>query len=122
MTTDPHQAEISQEEKRRVLRNDARVREGSTFRDFADSGVGNEGRESGRFKKLDDKPVVHSLPPNSPWSGAQNGPGDEPSLGYSIDDLGLQKSGAPASPFPVDATDERGGGKPPCAAPTSSED
>jgi hypothetical protein len=85
MSTD--NPEISQAERRRVLRNDARVREGSTFRDFADSGVGNEGRESGRFKKLDTTPVVHPLPANSPWSGEQPSPGDEPALGYPIDQL-----------------------------------
>jgi hypothetical protein len=128
MTTDPHQAEISQKEKRRVLRDDAaRLREqGSTLRDFADSGFGNEGRQSGRFSKLDDKPVVHRLPANSPWSGTQNGPGDEPPLGYSVDDLSLQKSDAvaPAPPSVENATDERGGQErqPPCAAPTSSKD
>ena len=64
MSTD--NPEITQAERRRILRNDARVRESATFRDFADSGVGNEGRESGRFKKLDTTPVVHPLPVNSP--------------------------------------------------------
>ena len=82
MSTD--NPEISQAERRGILRNDARVREGATFRDFADSGVGNEGRESGRFKKLDTTPVVHPLPANSPWSGAQPQPGDEPAYGVDI--------------------------------------
>jgi hypothetical protein len=119
-------SELTTEEKRRVLDNDRRVREGSTLRDFADSGFGNEGRESGRFARLDDKPIVKRLPPNSPWSGMQPGPGDEPALGYSVDDLGLQKSDAvaPAPPSVETATDERGGQErqPPCAAPTSSKD
>jgi hypothetical protein len=121
--TDPQvqQAELSDDEKRAVIDNDRRVREqGSTFDTFAKSGVGNEGRESGRFSKLDVKPLIHKLPDSSPWSGVQPNPGDEPPLGYSIDDLGLQKSGAPVT-TPVDATDARGG-EPPCAAPTSSED
>jgi hypothetical protein len=85
MSTD--NPEISQAERRRVLRNDARVREGATFRDFADSGVGNEGRESGRFKKLDTTPVIHPLPPNSPWSAEQPQPGDEAPTGYAINQV-----------------------------------
>jgi hypothetical protein len=84
--TDP-QPQITQEEKRRVMENDRRVREGSTtFRSFSDA-FANEGKESGRFSKLNVAPVVHPLPANSPWSGEQPQPGDEASLGININQL-----------------------------------
>jgi hypothetical protein len=117
--TDPQvQAEISDDEKREVIENDRRVREqGTSFKSFTDA-FANEGKESGRFSRLDVKPTIHKLPESSPWAHPDPG-GIEPPLGYSVDDLGLQKSGAPVSPS-VEATDDRGG-EPPCAAPTSSE-
>jgi hypothetical protein len=80
--TDP-QPQITQEEKRRVLENDRRAREQATFKSFSDA-FANEGKESGRFSKLNVAPVVHPLPPNSPWSGAQPSPGDEPAYGVDI--------------------------------------
>jgi hypothetical protein len=75
------QSPLSQDEKRAVMKNDQKVREQATFKDFA-SAFANEGRE-GRFKKLD-QPVT-PLPPGSPWSGEQPSPGDEPAYGISID-------------------------------------
>ena len=84
MTADPHQVEISQAEKRRVLENDRKVREQTTFRSFTEA-FANEGKESGRFAKLNVVPVVQPLPPNSPWSSEQPSPGDEPPFGVPID-------------------------------------
>jgi hypothetical protein len=83
MSTDPHQVEISQDEKRRVLENDRRLREQATFKSFSDA-FANEGKESGRFSKLNVAPVVHLLPANSPWSGEQPSPGDEAAYGVDI--------------------------------------
>jgi hypothetical protein len=84
MTADPHQVEITQAEKRQVLANDQRVREQTTFKSFSDA-FANEGKESGRFAKLNVVPVVQPLPPESPWSAQQPSPGDEPSFGVPID-------------------------------------
>jgi hypothetical protein len=113
--------ELTDEEKRRVLDNDRRVREQATFKSFADA-FANEGRESGRFKKLDVTPIVKRLPPSSPWSPAQPRLPDEPPLGYSVDDLGLQKSGAsaPVPPSVVETALDRDGA--PHSVPTLPSD
>jgi hypothetical protein len=121
---DPHanQAELTQDEKRAVLANDRKVREqGATFKNFADASFGNEAtRSGGRFAKLDIAPVIHRLPDNSPWSPTQNGPGPEPPLGFSVDQMD-QQSGAPDT-APVDATDERSGNASPISAPPPSSE
>jgi len=78
---------LSQEEKLREMQNDRRVRERTTFKDFA-SAFASEGRESGRFAKNNATTTVQPLPPNSPWSSEQVQPGDEPSLGVNIDQVG----------------------------------
>src|SRR5262245_31922742 len=93
-----------QSERRRVLENDRRVRDQSTYADHARSVVDDKG---GRFAKLNVTPTVHRLPESSPWSGSQPGLGIEPPLGYSIDQLEPQ-SGAPDS-APVETTDDRDG-------------
>jgi hypothetical protein len=79
---------LSQEEKRREMDNDRKAREQGkiTFKDFA-SAFASEGRESGRFAKIN-PPTVQPLPPNSPWSSAQPTPGEEPALGVNIDQVG----------------------------------
>jgi hypothetical protein len=84
--TDPHQPEISQAEKREILENDRRVRDRTTYKSFSDA-LANEGKESGRFSKLNVAPVVHPLPANSPWSSEQPSPGTESPTGYRIDQL-----------------------------------
>jgi hypothetical protein len=82
MTTSTElESPLSQDEKRAVMKNDRRVREQTTFKSFADA-LANEGRE-GRFKKVESPPKP--LPANSPWSGANPGPGDEAPLGFNID-------------------------------------
>jgi hypothetical protein len=121
----------SQAERRATLENDRAVREqGSTFKTFADA-FSNEGKESGRFSKLDASATTKRLPEGSPWSGVQPGPGKEKPLGFSIDEMQPTgevfevrqslESGAPVSPS-VDATDRGGAVQPHCSAPTSSEE
>ena len=110
--------ETSQEERRETLANDRRVREQATFKDFADSGVGNEGR-GGRFAKSDVRPTVKPLPPNSPWSPSQPGPGVEPPLGFSVNDLGFPSGATAPDPPSVETALDRG--EQPCSAPTFSK-
>jgi hypothetical protein len=78
------QSPLTQAEKRREMENDRKVRQATTFKDFA-SAFASEGRE-GRFKKVESPPKP--LPPNSPWSSEQVSPGDEAPLGYNIDQIG----------------------------------
>jgi hypothetical protein len=80
-----------QAERRRVLRNDESVRDQSrnagTYLSHTHSELG------GRFAVAEHQtitgvvsPAPPPLPANSPWAGADP-VGDEPSLGYRIDDL-----------------------------------
>ena len=78
-----------QAERKRVLQNDARVRNGdtSTYLDHSHSETG------GRFAITEHQtitgvvsPAPPPLPANSPWAGRDPVP-DEPPLGYRIDDL-----------------------------------
>jgi hypothetical protein len=113
------QSPLSQAEKRALIKNDQKVREGpTTYKDF-ESAFANEGR-GGRFAKSSDDQAIKPLPPNSPWSGAQPQPGDELPLGYDINDvpdLGfpLNKQSVVQAPALTPlaavetATDERGG-------------
>jgi hypothetical protein len=77
-----------QAERRRVVRNDERVRNGdtSTYLDHAHSDLG------GRFAVTERQtitgvvsPSPPPLPANSPWAGSDPVP-DEPPLGYAIDE------------------------------------
>jgi hypothetical protein len=125
-TTTEIPSEFTQQQKRDVMESDRKARERpATFKDFA-SAFANETR-GGRYGKSDASALVRPLPPASPWSGAQPGPGDERPLGYDINevpDLGFsneQKSvPAPAaSPSAVETTERVGPHQP---DPTSSED
>jgi hypothetical protein len=109
-------SDLTQEEKIQEIDKDRKARGLSTFKDFA-SAFANETR-GGRFAKSDHTSMAKPLPPNSPWAGPNPGPGDEPPLGYDINevpDLGypLNKQSiaqAPASSPAVEpATDERRG-------------
>jgi len=95
-----------QAERRRVLINDARVREQEstgTYLSHTHSDLG------GRFALTEHQTitgVVSPSPPalsaNSPWAGSDPVP-DEPPLGYRIDAMPeLESSAAP----PVEATDD----------------
>ena len=84
-TSDPE----DHDEKRRVLRNDARVRNGDTgtYLSHTHSEVG------GRFALTESQtitgvvsPAPPPLPANSPWAGSDPVP-TEPPLGYRINDL-----------------------------------
>jgi hypothetical protein len=97
MTTE---AEEEQAERRRVLRNDQRVREqGSTYRDHTH--IDDAG---GRFAAVNaaeivggtPTPIYPALPASSPWAGPDL-VGREPPLGFEIDAL------EPSS-FPAQAT------------------
>ena len=108
----------SQAERRRVLANDARVRNGDTgtYLSHTHSEVG------GRFALTDQQaitgaisPAPPPLPSSSPWTGRDPVP-DEPPLGYRIDDLNSfdpeSSSGvSPVSP-PVDPPLIRGTSQP----------
>jgi hypothetical protein len=75
------QSPLTQAEKRREMENDRKVREqGTSFKSFEEAFVNDRG---GRFTKVESPPKP--LPPNSPWSGEQPQPGEEASLGYSVD-------------------------------------
>jgi hypothetical protein len=76
------QSPLTQDEKRALIKNDQKVREGpTTYKDFT-SAFENRG---GRFGKSNTGQMIQPLPPSSPWSAEQNLLGDEPSLGYPID-------------------------------------
>jgi hypothetical protein len=108
MTTDDPE---SQAEKRRVLRNDERVRnqsrngDTSSYLDHAHSDLG------GRFAVTEHQtitgvvsPSPPPLPANSPWHGSDPVP-DEPPLGYRIDAMPELESPTGFFPAPV-ATDD----------------
>jgi hypothetical protein len=101
-------SELTQEEKRRIMKDD---RLPTTFSEFAKT-LANE-TKGGRYGKSDASPLIRPLP-SGPWS-AQPGPGDEPPLGVDINavpDLGFplnQQSVAQApakSPAVETATDD----------------
>jgi hypothetical protein len=102
MTTSDYDPE-SQAERRRVLLNDACVREQSgTYLSHTHSELG------GRFAVAEHQiitgvasPKPPPLPASSPWSGAQPQPGPEPPLS-AYDNPALEPSAAP----PVEATDD----------------
>jgi hypothetical protein len=103
-----------QAERRRVLQNDARVRnqsrngDTSSYLDHAHSDLG------GRFAATEHQtitgvvsPAPPPLPANSPWAGSDPVP-DEPPLGYRIHDLNSElesPTGIPPVSPPV-ATDD----------------
>jgi hypothetical protein len=82
------------EERIETLRNDADVRkrqqqQGSTLLDHH-----HDETDGGRFGALGQQivtgrpsPKIPQLPASSPWSGAQPEPGEEPGLGYSIEQV-----------------------------------
>jgi hypothetical protein len=78
-TTTEVQSPLTQDEKRRELENDRKVR--TTFKSFTDAFV-NETR-GGRYGKSDSTSLIKPLT-SGPWS-PQPGPGDEPSLGVDIE-------------------------------------
>jgi hypothetical protein len=105
-----------QSERRQVLQDDR-----ATFRSFADA-FANEAR-GGRFAKSDHASMVKPLPPTSPWAGPNPGPGDEPPLGYDINevpDLGFPQSGPAPGASAVEPTDDRGGASPGPDSPAST--
>jgi hypothetical protein len=82
--------EVTQQEKREVLRNDRRVREASTYHAAAQSNIDDE--RGGRYAHLGSPTTVtgsaptsvHPMQPeNSPWH--RDPVPDEPSLGFSVD-------------------------------------
>jgi hypothetical protein len=117
-TSDPE----DQNERRRVLRNDARVRDqsrnGNTGTFLSHTHIDDAG---GRFAAVNAATIVGSepavkypqLPSSSPWHGSDPVP-DEPPLGYRVDALNPIKSptGVP-SVSPLVATDD------PAHAPSS---
>jgi hypothetical protein len=87
----------SQVERRRVLHNDADVRrqeqqQSGTYLSHTHSETG------GRFAVAEHQiitgvasPKPPQLPANSPWSGAQPQPPDEPALGFPIDQMSIDE-------------------------------
>jgi hypothetical protein len=81
--------EVSQRERREVMRNDRRVREAATYHSVAASSVDDE--RGGRYAAADSKQTVigaspisyPTQPEHSPWSRDECPP--EPPLGYSVD-------------------------------------
>jgi len=83
------ESQIDQEERKRVLDNDRRVREQTgTYLSHTHSDLG------GRWAAIQRETVVGRpstnepppLPPTSPWAGPDPVP-DEPALGYPIDQV-----------------------------------
>src|SRR6516165_9347931 len=110
-----------QNERRRVLLNDARVREQSRNGDTGTYLSHTHSELGGRFAVTNHQtitgvvsPAPPPLPSNSPWHGADPVP-DEPPLGYRIDAMPeLETStGVPSISSPV-ATDD------PAVAPSST--
>jgi hypothetical protein len=85
-TTEEVYSPLTQQEKLDVMKQDRKVKEQqqgqTTFKDFASAFTSEN--SGGRFAKIN-PPTVQPLPPNSPWSSEQPSPGDEASLGYSVD-------------------------------------
>jgi hypothetical protein len=81
--------DITQQEKREVLRNDQRVREGATYHSVAQASIDDE--RGGRYAISDTEqtiigssPIAYpQQPATSPWH--RDPVPDEPPLGYEID-------------------------------------
>jgi hypothetical protein len=100
-----------QAERRRVLRNDARVREQSRNRDTSAYIDHAHSELGGRYAITEHatitgvvSPSPPPLPDSSPWAGRDPVP-DEPPLGYEIDRIPESESAA-ASILPVADTDD----------------
>jgi hypothetical protein len=86
--------EVSQRERREVMRNDRRVREASTYHSIALGSVDDE--RQGRYASAGNKATVigsspiqyPTQPANSPWH--RDPVPDEPPLGYDINALGSE--------------------------------
>jgi hypothetical protein len=110
--------DITQQEKREVLRNDQRVREASTYHSVAQASIDDE--RGGRFAQSGSSTTVTGSgpisypqqPPGSPWANDPlpsepliDGTGEGNVLGYAID-------GSPSTPAASDVEGESGGLKP----------
>jgi hypothetical protein len=102
----------SQEERRRVLLNDARVREQSQNGDTGTYLSHTHSELGGRFALTEHQtitgvvsPAPPPLPANSPWHGRDPVP-DEPPLGYRIDDLNPESPTGVSPVSPPVATDD----------------
>jgi hypothetical protein len=83
-----------QAERKEVLENDRRVRDGTTFRQFAESEVAEP---RGRFATTNEATVIGSTPTVNYPAGANwssDPVGDEPALGFAIDEQ-LEPVGTP---------------------------
>src|SRR6516165_8426909 len=101
----------SQVERRRVLLNDARVREQSQNGDTGTYLSHTHSELGGRFALTEHQtitgvvsPAPPPLPANSPWHGRDPVP-DEPPLGYRIDDLNPESPTGVSPVSPPVATD-----------------
>ena len=111
-----------QNERRRVLLNDARVREQSRNGDTGTYLSHTHSELGGRFAVTNHQtitgivsPAPPPLPANSPWHGSDPVP-DEPPLGYRIDEMsGLESSMANSCSCSVEATGD------PAGAPSSDD-
>jgi hypothetical protein len=106
-----------QNERRRVLLNDARVREQSRNGDTGTYLSHTHSELGGRFAATDHQtitgvvsPLPPPLPANSPWHGSDPVP-NEPPLGYRIDEMHGFENPTGVSVSPPVATDD------PVAAP-----
>jgi hypothetical protein len=102
-----------QADRRRVLRNDERVRNQSRDGDTGTYLSHTHSEVGGRFALTEHQtvtgvvsPAPPPLPSNSPWAGADPVP-DEPPLGYRIDDLNQHSdpessTGVTSSPVATD--------------------
>ena len=84
MTDHPYNNTTSQADRERVLRNDKRVKDASTFSQFATS---DANQDAGRFEQINKSHVVGSAPvpeyPRLPENSWTNDPtGVEPPLGF----------------------------------------
>jgi hypothetical protein len=109
MTTSDYDPE-SQAERRRVLQNDARVREQSRNGDTSSYLDHVEPLLGGRFAVTEHQtitgvvsPSPPPLPTNSPWHGSDPVP-DEPPLGYRIDAMPEQESSMAMWSSSIEAT------------------
>jgi hypothetical protein len=75
------QSPLTQDEKRDLMKNDQKVREQATYKDFA-SAFASENK-GGRYGKSNASGTIQPLT-SGPWS-PQPGPADEPSLGVDIE-------------------------------------
>jgi hypothetical protein len=109
--------EVSQAEKRRIIREQA-----TTMFQHAQSHANDEA--GGRFAAINPTTVTGAtsavkypqLPSSSPWGGSQPEPGTEPPTGYAIDDMSGLENPADVS---VSPSAEPGGA---AAAPSAPPD